>query len=66
MLDYDNMLERILEWAKTNTRFDASTFEGIKDHYEQYNEFTCMQMTAIENVYYKWKVDKWYKTRSFE
>ena len=61
-MDYENMLECILEWAKINPRFNTSTIEGIKEHYENYYYFTLMQMEAIENVYYKWKIDKWYKS----
>ena len=59
-IDCEEMLDRILEWAETKDKFDASTFEGIKDHYEKYDEFTSRQIDAIENVYSKWKIDKWY------
>ena len=62
MSDYMDMLDCILEWAEYNPKFDASTFEGIKDKYMQYSEFTDRQKTAIENVYYTWKIDKWAKT----
>ena len=53
------MLNCILEWAKTKPKFNASTFQGIHQYYEDMEEFTLPQMEAIENVYYKWKVDKW-------
>ena len=58
-MPHERMLECILEWAETNPKFDATTFEGIKDHYENYGQFTYSQENAIENVYYKWKIDKW-------
>jgi len=59
-LDYTDMLDRILEWAETNPQFDASTCEGINDYYSDHYDFTSFQEDAIENVYYKWKIDKWY------
>lgn len=59
--DYAEMLDKILEWAESNSRFDASTMEGIKTYYENHSEFTDSQETAIENVYHKWNIDKWRK-----
>jgi hypothetical protein len=59
-MDYEEILDRILKWAKSNPSFDSMVFEGIKEHYEKYSKFTFRQMDAIENVYYKWKIDKWY------
>tara|TARA_B100000902_G_C26438260_1_gene494806 strand:+ start:182 stop:367 length:186 start_codon:yes stop_codon:yes gene_type:complete len=61
MDDYAQMLDEILEWAESNIRFDASTMEGIKTYYDEHMEFTDSQETAIENVYYKWNIDKWRK-----
>ena len=58
--DYERMLGRILEWAETKNTFNADTFEGIQDNYENYGEFTRGQETAIENVYVKWRIEEWY------
>ena len=58
--DYEIMLCRILEWAKTKYTFNADTFEGIQDNYENYGEFTVNQENAIENVYVKWRIEEWY------
>jgi hypothetical protein len=63
-MSYEFMLDRILEWSESNPKFDATTFEGIKEHYETYDEFTYLQENAIENVYYKWKIDKWYERQN--
>jgi hypothetical protein len=59
--DSESMLERILEWAKANPRFNTDTCEGIHEYYERYHRFTNEQEIAIENIYYKWKIDKWYE-----
>jgi len=62
-MDHEDMLDVILEWAKRNSKFDASTMEGIQENYEIYGSFTSCQEYAIENVYYKWKIDQWYYGR---
>ena len=58
--DHETMLNNILDWASTKSEFDDSTFRGIKDYYEERGQFTSRQGDAIENVYYKWKIDKKY------
>jgi hypothetical protein len=58
--EYEDMLDRILEWANINSNFDANTYEGIKDYYDIHYHFTNSQENAIKNVYYKWRIDKWY------
>jgi hypothetical protein len=60
MEDYETKLFRILEWAESNEKFDESTFIGISEYYDEHYEFTDMQELAIDNVYYKWKVDLWH------
>jgi len=59
-MDHEDMLDVILEWAKRNSKFDASKMEGIQENYEIYGSFTSCQKNAIEKVYYKWKIDQWY------
>ena len=54
-LTHEYMLYCILEWAKDNPQFDASTMEGIDDYLDS-NELTLEQEIAIENVFYGWKV----------
>lgn len=58
---YEELLDSILEWSKTinGEMFDPTTFEGIKDNYEEHSNFTWKQKKAIKNVYFKWKIDKW-------
>jgi len=58
--DYERMLSRILEWSETKCTFDATTFEGIQDNYQEYGDFTMGQESAIENVYNNWRIEKWY------
>jgi len=58
-MDYKDMLDCILEWAETHPNFDASVFESIESYYYDQGEFTGRQQDAIENVYYKWRVDIW-------
>ena len=58
--DHETMLNNILDWASTKSEFDDSTFKGIKDYYEERGQFTSRQEDAIENVYFKWKIDKKY------
>jgi len=53
------MLDDILDWSQLQDKFDSLTFVGIKENYEKYGNFTDLQQRAIENVYYKWKIDKW-------
>jgi len=60
----EDMLDSILEWANINPNFNADTFEGIQDYYDTHDRFTMSQEIAIENVYYKWKIDKWYDKQS--
>lgn len=62
--DYKSMLDHILEWAKTNTRFDATTMHGIRDTLNDRNNITFSQMNAIVNVYYRWKIDKWVESKN--
>ena len=57
--DYEYMLSQILDWAKSNSRFDDTTMRGIRDNYEEYGAFTTHQEDAIRRVYYSWKVDQW-------
>tara|TARA_E500000178_G_C16989297_1_gene739990 strand:- start:1714 stop:1911 length:198 start_codon:yes stop_codon:yes gene_type:complete len=65
-MDYKEMLDDIIEWSCTQEHFHASTFYGIRDNYEKYNSFTYNQKRAIENVYFKFNVDKWNETRTNE
>jgi len=60
------MLDNIIEWSslrKGLSNFDATTFYGIKKNYEKFKRFTSSQKYAIENVYFKWKIDKWVEAR---
>ena len=63
-MDYEKMLDDILEWSEHQDKFNSLTFIGIKDNYQEYGTFTDLQRRAIENVYFKWKVDKWVENRS--
>jgi hypothetical protein len=60
-MSHESKLSAILAWAKTKPCFDASTFENISSEWIDTlgKELTFRQMQAIDNVYYKWKVDKW-------
>ena len=56
---YVRMLTDILCWQKIYCRkFDASTFEGIKDYYDKRGQLTPNQEIAIKNVYLKWKIEE--------
>lgn len=59
----ESMLKIILEWSDSKPEFDDEVFRGIKKNYDKYGNFTPSQKRAIENVYYKWKVDKWYDNK---
>ena len=52
-MDYEKMLDDILDWSQLQDKFDSLTFVGIKEKYEKYGNFTYLQQRAIENVYYK-------------
>ena len=58
MSDYEYKLDFILKWAKTKKNFEPSTFEGIEEYYHKHNDFTLDQMTAIDNVYYRYQLHK--------
>lgn len=58
-MDYEDKLDCIIAWAKTNPKFECATFIGISENFEIYNRFTENQETAIDNVFYKWKIDQW-------
>jgi hypothetical protein len=58
-MDYEDKLYSIIAWAKTNPKFKCATFIGISENFEIYNRFTENQETAIDNVFYKWKIDQW-------
>lgn len=47
---YEELLDSILEWSKTisGEMFDPTTFEGIKDNYEEHSNFTWKQKKAIK------------------
>jgi len=55
----ENKLDCILEWSKSNKKFNPDTFIGIQENYENYGSFTVNQEIAIENVFYRWKIDEW-------
>ena len=61
IMDHETRLHRILDWATTKSGFNDYVFTGIKDYYEEYGHLTTSQEDAIDNVYYKWKIDKWYE-----
>ena len=67
-MSHESKLSAILAWAKTKPCFDASTFESISSEWIDTlgKELTFRQMNAIDNVYYKWKVDKWEEANSCE
>jgi hypothetical protein len=63
-VDYETKLERIIEWASDKSFFNESTFIGIQDFYDEHCIFTISQETAIDNVYYKWKIDELYENKT--
>lgn len=50
-------LQYILEWAHTCPDFNPTLFISIKN--KNPYRLTIRQTTAIDNVFYKWGVDKW-------
>ena len=61
---YECRLDQIISWAENSEKaqrmnFNAITFIGIKENYEQYSKFTNKQEQAIDNVYFKFNIDKW-------
>jgi len=62
--DVEEKLDDIIEWSLTKKKFDATTFYGIRDNYEEYGSFTHSQEIAIENVWSKWKIDRWKLNKS--
>lgn len=52
-------LHSIIAWAKDKPMFNCATFIGILDNYAKYHKFTKKQEMAIDNVFYKWKIEDW-------
>lgn len=65
--EYRNMLTRIIKWSdKPYVKFNNTAFKGIKDNYEQYGSFTTGQENAIKNVYFKWRVYRYFSSNLFD
>ena len=58
-MNHETRLARILDWATTKPEFNDTVFTGIKEYYEEHGHFTTSQEDAIDNVYFRWKIDKW-------
>jgi len=52
-------LHSIIAWARDKPAFNCATFNGIKENYAKYHKFTKKQEIAIDNVFYKWKIEDW-------
>ena len=60
-LDAISKCEAIIEWKTRNKhiKFDSSLFENILQYYQERGEISVKQEKAIENVYSKWRINKW-------
>ncbi len=63
---YEMMLDRIIAYSNVNKKFNGYTFQGIKNNYDEYSNFTERQKSAILNVYNKWKIENWYNNQLLE
>lgn len=65
--EYSNMLNRIIKWAELPyITFNPATFKGIKGNYDLYGSFTTGQENAIKNVYFKWRVDRYFSASLYD
>lgn len=64
-MDTTDKIEMILEWAmnKGGKPFDTTTIEGIQEYYEINGDYTSNQENAIDNIYDKFKIEKWFENR---
>jgi hypothetical protein len=60
-MDYEEKVDNILLWAlnKKGRPFDTSFIDSLKEYYETRGEFTISQENAIDNIYEKFRVQKW-------
>lgn len=56
-MDELTKLDLILEWAKHHPEFHPAVFHSIK--IQNRYRLTIKQKQAVNNVFYKWKIDKW-------
>ena len=57
-VDYEQKIERILEWAKhkKGKPFDTATIEGILEWITENDDITDGQMNCIDNIITKFKI----------
>ena len=64
-MDTTQKIEMILEWAlqKRGKAFDTSTIDGIKDYYDERGEYTSNQETAVDNIFERFFIAKWFENK---
>lgn len=54
--DYEDKIDRILEWAKSRPTFSTRFVASVKKYYMENGELTSAQEVAIDNIITKFKI----------
>lgn len=49
-------IERILEWAEENPKFDTEFVERLQDQLDRAGELSVDQIRALDNILERWRI----------
>lgn len=52
-----DLIDRIMSWAKSHAKFDTSFVDGMQQQYEDKGSLSEKQLAALRNIISKWHID---------
>jgi hypothetical protein len=59
-MNEDEMLEQCQAYADKHESFDRDFIDSLRDSLYEYDQLTFAQYSALENIYNKFRIKKWF------
>lgn len=61
----EEVFKAIHYWSKEKKSFDMEFIDSVEDTYYEMDGLTDAQIAAIENIWYRFNIDSWWRKRNF-
>jgi hypothetical protein len=62
-MNEDEMLEQCQAYADKHESFDRNFIDSLDESLNEYDSLTSAQYYALENIYNKFRIEKWFDSQ---